>query len=203
MEEKVILYVLHTLHNIDYWIFNFINHTISNSFLDVVLPFLREAHNWIPLYIFLGFYLLYKYRLEAIKYAIYIVIAFALADFISAGIIKPYIARLRPCHSLTLHARLVLGHCGGKWSFPSTHATNHMSIALSIVFANIFTKKWINYIWIFWALSIGFAQIYVGVHYPSDVVAGFVLGTLIAYFNYKVVLSFLSKLQTKLIGNNN
>ncbi len=195
--------MLHTLHNIDYWIFNFINHTISNSFLDVVLPFLREAHNWIPLYIFLGIYLLYKYRLEAIKYAIYIVIAFALADFISAGIIKPYIARFRPCHSLTLHARLVLGHCGGKWSFPSTHATNHISIALSIVFATIFTKKWINYIWIFWALSIGFAQIYVGVHYPSDVVAGFILGTLIAYFNYKVVLSFLSKLQTKLIGNNN
>ena len=195
--------MLHTLHNIDYWIFNFINHTISNSFLDVVLPFLREAHNWIPLYIFLGIYLIYKYKLEAIKYALYIVIAFALSDFISAGIIKPYIARLRPCHSLTLHARLVLGHCGGKWSFPSTHATNHMSIALSIVFANIFTKKWINYIWIFWALSIGFAQIYVGVHYPSDVVAGFVLGTLIAYFNYKVVLSFLSKLQTKLIGNNN
>ena len=195
--------MLHTLHNIDYWIFNFINHTISNSFLDVVLPFLREAHNWIPLYIFLGIYLIYKYKLEAIKYALYIVIAFALADFISAGIIKPYIARLRPCHSLTLHARLVLGHCGGKWSFPSTHATNHISIALSIVFANIFTKKWINYIWIFWALSIGFAQIYVGVHYPSDVVAGFILGTLIAYFNYKVVLSFLSKLQTKLIGNNN
>ena len=147
--------------------------------------------------------MIYKYKLEAIKYALYIVIAFALADFISAGIIKPYIARFRPCHSLTLHARLVLGHCGGKWSFPSTHATNHISIALSIVFANIFTKKWINYIWIFWALSIGFAQIYVGVHYPSDVVAGFVLGTLIAYFNYKVVLSFLSKLQTKLIGNNN
>ena len=195
--------MLHTLHNIDYWIFNFINHTISNSFLDVVLPFLREAHNWIPLYIFLGIYLIYKYKLEAIKYALYIVIAFALADFISAGIIKPYIARFRPCHSLTLHARLVLGHCGGKWSFPSTHATNHISIALSIVFATIFTKKWINYIWIFWALSIGFAQIYVGVHYPSDVVAGFVLGTLIAYFNYKVVLSFLSKLQTKLIGNNN
>jgi undecaprenyl-diphosphatase len=195
--------MLQTLQNTDYWIFNVINHTINNSFLDVVLPFLREAHNWIPLYVFLGIYLIYKYKIEAIKYAIYIVIAFALADFISAGIIKPFVERLRPCHSLTLHARLVLGHCGGKWSFPSTHATNHMSIALSIAFANIFTKKWINYIWIFWALSIGFAQIYVGVHYPSDIVAGFVLGTLIAYFNYKVVLSFLNKLQTKLTGNNN
>jgi hypothetical protein len=133
--------VLHTLQNIDYWIFNFINHTISNSFLDVVLPFLRHAPNWIPLYVFLGIYLLYKYKLEAIKYALYIVIAFALADFISAGIIKPYIARFRPCHSLTLHARLVLGHCGGKWSFPSSHASNHMAIALSISISKYFYKK--------------------------------------------------------------
>lgn len=186
--------MLHSLQKIDYSIFHFINHTISNSFLDVVLPFLRHAPNWIPLYIFLGVYLLSKYKMEAIKYAIYIVIAFALADFISAGIIKPLVGRLRPCHSLTLHANLVLGHCGGKWSFPSTHATNHMAIALSIVFANIFTKKWINYIWIFWALSIGFAQIYVGVHYPSDVIAGFTLGTLIAYFNFHVVLPILNKL---------
>ena len=98
---------------------------------------------------------------------------------------------MRPCHSLTLQANLVIGHCGGKWSFPSSHASNHMAIALSIVLANIFTKKWINYIWIFWALSIGFAQIYVGVHYPSDIVAGFLLGILIAYFNYKMVLPIL------------
>lgn len=185
---------MHPLQNIDYSIFHFINHTISNSFLDVVLPFLRHAFNWIPLYIFLAMYLLYKYNIEALKYALYIVIAFALADFISGSILKPWICRMRPCHSLTLQANLVIGHCGGKWSFPSSHASNHMSIALSIVFANIFTKKWIPFLWIFWALSIGFAQIYVGVHYPSDIVAGFLLGILIAYFNYRMILPILDKL---------
>ncbi len=189
------------LQNIDYAVFTFINKTISNSILDVVMPFLRDAPNWIPLYIFLAIYLLYKYKLEAVKYAIYIVIAFALADFISHGIFKPWIGRLRPCHSLTLQARLVLGHCGGKWSFPSTHASNHMAIALSTVLAGIFTKKWINYIWIGWALSIGFAQIYVGVHYPSDIIAGFLLGILIAYFNYHIILPILSKLYTAISGN--
>lgn len=185
---------METLQNIDYAVFTFINKTISNSFLDVVLPFLRNAPNWIPLYIFLAIYLIYKYKLDALKYTFYIIIAFGLADFISHGILKPWIGRLRPCHSLTLHARLVLGHCGGKWSFPSTHASNHMAIALSIVLAGIFTKKWINYIWICWALSIGFAQIYVGVHYPSDIAAGFLLGILIAYFNYKIILPILNKL---------
>lgn len=182
------------LKNIDYALFRFINHTISNGLFDVVFPFLRNAPNWIPLYIFLGVYLIYKYKIEALKYAFYIVIAFALADFISAGVLKPIAGRLRPCHSLTLQVHLLLGYCGGKWSFPSSHATNHMAIALSIVLANIFTKKWINYIWIFWALSIGIAQIYVGVHYPGDVAAGFLLGIMIAYFNNKTILPILDKL---------
>ena len=142
----------------------------------------------------MGVYLIYKYKIEALKYAFYIVIAFALADFISAGVLKPIAGRLRPCHSLTLQVHLLLGYCGGKWSFPSSHATNHMAIALSIVLANIFTKKWINYIWIFWALSIGIAQIYVGVHYPGDVAAGFLLGIMIAYFNNKTILPILDKL---------
>ena len=182
------------LKNIDYSIFHFINQTISNPVFDVILPFLRDALNWIPLYLFLGLYLLLKYKIEAIKYALLIVIAFALADSISYHILKPWFCRMRPCHSLTLHARLVIGHCGGKWSFPSSHASNHMAIALTIVLAKIFTKKWMNYLWIFWALSIGFAQIYVGVHYPGDVVAGFILGILIAFFNVHFILPFTKKI---------
>ncbi len=190
---------MEALQNIDYVVFQYINQTIQHPFLDIVLTFLRTAPNWIPLYIFLAVYLLYTYKLDAIQYVFYIIIAFALADFISHGILKPWIHRLRPCHSLTLHARLVLVHCGGKWSFPSTHASNHMAIALSIVLSGIFKKKWINYIWIFWALAIGFAQIYVGVHYPSDIIAGYVLGILIAYFNYHLILPALSKLQAAII----
>lgn len=191
------------IKEIDYAVFHFINQTISNSFFDVVLPFLRDAPNWIPLYVFLGIYLFMKYKTAAIKYLILIVVAFALADSISYHILKPWICRLRPCHSTTLHARLLLGHCGGKWSFPSSHASNHMAIALTIVLSKIFSKKWINFLWIFWALSIGFAQIYVGVHYPTDILAGFLLGILIAYFNICCLLPILNKLQIKLTGKNN
>ena len=189
------------LHQIDYAIFSLINQKISNDFFDALMPFLRNANTWIPLYLFLVLFLINKYKLEAIKYAIYIVIAFALADYISYEILKPWFARLRPCHSTTLQVRLLLGHCGGKWSFPSSHASNHMAIALTIVLAKIFTKKWMNYLWIFWALSIGFAQIYVGVHYPSDVTAGFILGILIAFFNFHFILP-LFNLFTKRTQNS-
>lgn len=186
-----------TVHQIDYAVFHFINHILNNPYFDKLFPFLRNAHNWIPLYIILTIYLVYKYKQESIKYILYIAIAFALADFISASILKPYFARLRPCHSTTLNAILVLGHCGGKWSFPSTHASNHMAIALSIVLVKIFPQKWINILWILWAISIGFAQIYVGVHYPSDILAGFVLGVAIAFFNYKFSFPFLGKINKK------
>jgi len=182
-----------TLHQIDYAIFHFINHQLHSSFLNILLPFLRNAFNWIPLYVLVALFLFYKYKAEAIVYILYIALAFALADVISASILKPFFARLRPCHSSTLDAILVIGHCGGKWSFPSSHASNHMAIALSIVLASFFQQKWINAIWIIWALSIGFAQIYIGVHYPSDIVAGFILGIAIAFFNYKICLPLLKK----------
>lgn len=143
--------------------------------------------------------MLYKYNIEALKYILYIVLAFALADYISAGIIKPFVARLRPCHSAYLQANLLLGHCGGKWSFPSTHATNHIAIALSIVMANIFTKRWINLCWIIWAIAIGFAQIYVGVHFPSDVLAGIILGSMIAFINWKYILPAIEKMYERLL----
>lgn len=195
--------MLHSLQALDYSVFHFINQTIANPFLDVLLPFMRNASSWIPLYFLLGFYCIHKYKEKAIVYILYIVIAFALADFISASIIKPLIGRLRPCHSLTLHARLVLGYCGGRFGFPSTHACNHIAIAWSIVLANIFTKKWMNYLWILWALTIGFAQIYVGVHYPIDVIAGFVLGCLIAYFNFYIILPFLNKMFVFLYSKKN
>lgn len=179
------------LREIDYTIFHFINQTISNTTFDFILPILRTANNWIPLYIFLFLFLLYKYKTKAITYTLYILIAFALADLIAFQFLKPLIGRLRPCHSTTLHVRLLLNHCGGKYSFPSSHATNHMAIALSIVFAKIFQSKCVNLAWILWATIIGFAQIYVGVHYPLDVLGGFIIGAIIAFVNYKFILPIL------------
>ena len=184
--------IFHTLQSIDYSIFHFINQTISNATLDAFMLFIRNAYTWIPLYITISFYLIYKYKLDGIKYILYVVIAFAMADLFAYQLLKPLFERIRPCHSTTLYVRLVADHCGGKFSFPSSHATNHAAIAFSIVFAKIFKNKMTNYIWIFWAIAISIAQVYVGVHYPSDVVAGFIIGIFIATINYKIIFPILS-----------
>ncbi len=183
-----------TIQTIDYLIFDFINHSCANAILDFIFPIVRNANTWIPLYVLVFIYLFYRYKQLAIVYIVYLLIAFAFADAVSVNLLKPYFARLRPCHSSTLQVRLMLDYCGGKWSFPSTHASNHMTIACSIIFAGIFKSKYIDYLWIIWAVIIGIAQIYVGVHYPSDIVGGFIFGFVVAVLNYKLVFPFLNKM---------
>ena len=107
-----------------------------------------------------------------------------IADFTSSTIIKKSVERPRPCHTFSNPAEINLRvHCGGGYSFPSSHATNHFAIAffLILLFKNIW-KRSLKFTFFIWAFSISFAQIYVGVHYPIDILAGSILGTFIGSF---------------------
>ena len=104
----------------------------------------------------------------------------------SSEVIKKSIERPRPCQTLE-HIEMRV-HCGTGYSFTSSHATSHM--ALAVFWVQLFTA-WGRRRWWFipWALLVGFAQIFVGVHYPLDVLSGFVLGATIGmlfYYLYKV-----------------
>jgi len=98
------------------------------------------------------------------------------ADFTSSKIVKPLIERVRPCNDTTLPFEVrELVKCGGGYSFTSSHATNHF-VSLVLGFLR---KKWITWALLTWAASIAYGQVYVGVHYPLDVITGAVLGSLI------------------------
>jgi undecaprenyl-diphosphatase len=104
----------------------------------------------------------------------------------SASVFKPFFERLRPCHSLD-EVRLLV-NCGGKYGFPSSHATNISGFAM--LFSIIYSRYW-YWFWLI-AVLIGFSRIYVGVHYPGDVLFGYVIGILIAIVVY-ICYSFLTK----------
>jgi undecaprenyl-diphosphatase len=113
----------------------------------------------------------------------------AIGDLFSSRVIKPLVARIRPCNDLSLADELI--HrvpCGSGYSFPSAHATNHFAIALFLIF--VFYDKWkpILPIALIWAFIISFSQIYVGVHYPIDTMAGAILGSSIG-----IATSFIYK----------
>ena len=155
-----------------------------NSFFDWFLPFLRNSDMWVPLYFFLLLFGLFNFKKTAWRWVIAAVITAALSDFISSDIIKPNLFRLRPCNDPAIAGwlRILPGiYLPQSSSFTSSHATNHFAMAL-FFYATL--KRHIgNWAWLFfiWAVLICYAQMYVGVHYPFDILGGALVGLLIGY----------------------
>ncbi len=183
--------MLHQILNWDQeallWIHRHMHGTAPNA----VIPYLRKPMFWLPLYIGLIFYFIRQWRVKAYIPILFLGAGVGVADLMSVHLFKNYFQRLRPCHSLSdVPGFDLLVNCGGQFGFVSSHAANHMSMA---VFLLLLTReswgRW-SYLWIFWALMIGFAQVYVGVHYPLDVLAGFLLGGVIGLAFYRLMSNF-------------
>lgn len=170
---------------LDKRLFQFINHDLSNPFFDVLMPVMRNMYVWIPLYVFIFAFCIYRYKKTGVYIILLLALTFGLADRGSAGVIKNIVKRVRPCNDPTMASQLILRvPRSSGYSFPSSHASNHFAIACFL--SLIFYSRW-KYIWwvaIPWAFLISFAQVYVGVHYPFDVTFGALFGMLIGYVIY-------------------
>jgi len=167
----------------DRHLFYFINHDLANAFFDLVMPWIRNPNTWIPLYVFIIGFFIWKFKKTAIILIVFMALSAGFADFTSASLIKPMVKRLRPCNDPVMSKtdELRVNGCGTGYSFPSTHATDHFAAAFFLIL--VFYKKW-RWIWlwaILWAGAICFAQVYVGVHYPIDVFCGALYGALIGW----------------------
>jgi membrane-associated phospholipid phosphatase len=170
------------LLQLDRHLFYFINHDLTNPFFDWIMPWLRNAKHWIPLYLFIIGFCIYKFKRQGIIIIILLALSAGFADFTSARIIKPLVKRDRPCNDpVVSQTDIIRVDCGPAYSFPSTHATDHFAAAFFLIL--LFYKKW-RWIWfwgILWAGIISFAQVYVGVHYPIDVFCGAIYGALVGW----------------------
>jgi undecaprenyl-diphosphatase len=109
---------------------------------------------------------------------------FGISDAVSSHLIKKNVERVRPCNDVEFKEQVKLRvRCGSGYSFTSSHATNHFAMAFFWIV--LFRRKWKHVLWlgILWASLIAVSQIYVGVHYPFDVVCGAILGILIGLFS--------------------
>lgn len=148
--------------------------------LDVVAPWWRDKSTWILLYVGLVVWMLWRERWLGLLYAAGAGAAVGLADYTAAGIIKPLVARLRPCRTLGLveHLDVLIG-CGSGYSFPSAHAANHFALATFLAVTFFAERPVWRALAFLWALSIALAQVYVGVHFPTDILAGAGIGSLL------------------------
>lgn len=178
---NILLNIVETLSGLDRKLFILVQ-SLSSPAADSLMIVLRNALTWIPLYAVILFWLLAYHRKFAWQFILLTLVVFAITDYTSASILKPLFLRLRPCAEPALQnvVRDLVG-CGGQYGMPSSHASNHFGLAAFW----FFTIKWMsgrNWLWLWlWALLVCYAQVYVGKHYPGDILAGALLGTTVGY----------------------
>jgi len=158
------------LKQLDLSVFYFFNHTLSSGILDVFFSFITNVRHWFPVYIIALLYLVIKGGRKGRIAALFVLLLVATTDQLGARVIKEIFHRLRPCNALA-DVLTPLG-CTGTFSFPSNHALNNFAVAF--FFLLIYpTAKW--YL-IIVASLIAISRVYLGLHYPSDILGGAILG---------------------------
>lgn len=174
------LIALLSLIELDHSLFYLINTQLANTFFDWLMPVWRNKYFWLPAYLFIILFAAFNYGKKSYWFILFLLVTVGTADFISSHIVKKTIQRTRPCNDTNIDEIRSLVRCGSGYSFTSSHATNHFAVSyflfatLGIRFRKI--RGWL----MAWAVSVSYAQVYVGVHFPIDVISGMILGILIA-----------------------
>lgn len=171
----------------DRFLFKLINGKWINGVFDVFFPFIRNPYVWGPLYIFGVVFIIANFKKKGMWWFLLAVITAGCTDFVGTNLFKNIFERLRPCRDPEFadQVRMVLGRCSSAFSFVSNHAINHFGLASFFFFTFRHILGW-SWIFLVWAGLIGYAQVYVGVHYPFDVVFGSLMGILIGWMTARI-----------------
>ena len=168
--------MIDTIVEIDKHMMVFLNKTISNSIFDFMMPIITNQNFLVFSGLTLIGYLAYYGGKRGRITIVLLLIAASFSDAICFQVIKPWVGRIRPSHDFYEYINLLVSK-GGKYSFPSNHAAN------SFVFATVlsyFYEKNKTYLYVL-ASAIAFSRVYVGVHYPLDIVFGSIIGYIISW----------------------
>jgi undecaprenyl-diphosphatase len=161
------------------------------EWLDSIMMYVTETVVWIPLYLVIAYFIFRIHGRMGILILVCIALTILLADQITSSFMKPFFARLRPTHDPELAdlVHIVNGYRGGRFGFASSHAANTFGLALFVFL--LFRERTRQVGWIFvWALLVAYSRIYLGVHYPGDILAGATVGMICAagcFYLYKKI----------------
>jgi membrane-associated phospholipid phosphatase len=173
-----LLTIVKPMIQFDDWLFEKINRVWINPFFDLTLPLVWQEEIWLPFYLFLLVFALYNFRLKGWWWLATLIMTVIISDLLCSLLIKSLVSRTRPCQNPDIidQVRFLVNYCPPHSSFPASPACNHFAAAWFIFITLNQTGSW-RWLLLLWAIVIGYAQVYVGVHYPLDVAGGAILGT--------------------------
>jgi membrane-associated phospholipid phosphatase len=174
--------ILTALLRFDHRMFHKINQVWTNPFFDLLLPFARQQEFWYFFYLFLLVFALVNFGVKGCWWAVSLIMTVIISDLCSSSLIKMLFFRLRPCRNPDMidQVRVLVNYCPQSSSFTSSHACNHFAAAWFIFITLNQTGSW-RWLLFLWAFVISYAQVYVGVHFPLDILGGAILGSAIGY----------------------
>lgn len=154
-----------------------------SPFFDHLMYWLSDKFIWIPLYAVLLFLIWKVYRKGFWITIPLVALMVTLTDQVSVIFFKDVFERLRPCHDPSLEGlvRIVRNHCGGSYGFISSHASNTFGVAIFIGSILRARYKWILPSLLIWATAVCYSRVYLGVHFPGDVIVGATVGAITGY----------------------
>lgn len=183
------------LNQIDTQLFLFLN-SLHSPFFDPVMVFITGKFSWIPFYLFLIILIIKQYKWQSVMILLFVALLITVSDQVSVKAFKYVFERPRPCHEADLQSMIHLptGNCGGAFGFISSHAANAFALAgfLFLLLRRHFS--WIGIVLFSYAGIVSYSRIYLGVHYPGDVIVGGLVGTVISvaiWYLYELMQQYI------------
>lgn len=181
------------LDHADKWLMELLNFD-GGPVLDNIFYFISSKTAWIPVGVFFICAMLSskKYRGQTFFVILAIALTVTICDQVSSSMIKPAVERLRPSHSLEISGMLhyVNNYHGGRFGFCSSHAANATGVFMLI--SLLFRKRWITYPLLVWTVLVCYSRIYLGVHYPGDIICGALIGVGAGYFVFRLYVACIT-----------